>query len=540
MAATRKTNRQLLANGILAENPIFRLALSMCPAVGITTTIMNGVLLGVAVLFVQVGSSCTISAIKRWIHPRIRIPTYTLTIATWVTMIDLLLAAFVPGAYKAMGIFVKLIVAFAIITMRLEMFAAKNAVIPSFFDALGMGIGFLTGMVTLGAVRELLGSGTLLGHDVLGTRPLLFFVLPAAGFFTVGFMMAIFNRIDREYARRKLARSRRERAGHASMGALPAGAGTVATPVMLLLALLALAATGCVRERTFVERASFHDRDAIDLTFAHAVDPGWAGDPARVIVVTEPDPDIRLTVAGVTLAPDRRHARVTFDAPLDTSKPHLVTCRDLVSGGRNAGTAGATARKSAFGQLLGILIGAMLVKNYVFTRYLGLCVFFGTSQKKSTAIGMGITFTLVMVASAMLSWFLYRYVLKPFRLDFLQVIVFIGMVSLSVQAVDTVLRKVNPALFRAFGVYLVLVIANCIILAVPLVIATSEYNAAESLMLALGAGGGFLLALFLMSSVRERLELARIPESFRGLPIAFITAGLFALAFMGFSGMSLF
>ena len=153
---------------------------------------------------------------------------------------------------------------------------------------------------------------------------------------------------------------------------------------------------------------------------------------------------------------------------------------------------------------------------------------------------MGVTFTLVMVASAMMSWFMYQFVLKPFRLDFLQIVVFIGLVSLSVQAVDTILRKVNPALFKAFGVYLVLVIANCIILAVPLILANSEYNALESLMLAVGAGGGFLIALFLMSSVRERLEVANVPPTYRGLPIAFITAGLFALAFMGFSGMSLF
>jgi electron transport complex protein RnfE len=193
----------LFFNGILSENPIFRLALSMCPAVGISTSVMNGILLGVAVLFVQVFSSCTISAIKNYIHPRIRIPTYTLTIATWVTVIDLVLAAYVPAAYKEMGIFVKLIVAFAIITMRLEMFAAKNPLMPSFWDAVGMGLGFLFGMVTLGAVREILGSGTLLGFDLVGAKPLLFFILPAAGFFTVGFMMAIYNYMDLVFKRMK-------------------------------------------------------------------------------------------------------------------------------------------------------------------------------------------------------------------------------------------------------------------------------------------------------------------------------------------------
>ena len=194
-------------NGILAENPIFRLALSMCPAVGISTTVMNGLLLGIAVLFVQVFSSCTIAAIKDYIHPRIRIPTYTLTIATWVTVIDLVLAAYMPEAYKAMGIFVKLIVAFAIITMRLEMFASKNPIIPSFWDSLGMGLGFMFGMMALGFVRELLGAGTLFGHDILGFRPLLFFILPAAGFFCVGFMMAIFNYVELVLKRMKQEKS---------------------------------------------------------------------------------------------------------------------------------------------------------------------------------------------------------------------------------------------------------------------------------------------------------------------------------------------
>jgi electron transport complex protein RnfA len=109
-----------------------------------------------------------------------------------------------------------------------------------------------------------------------------------------------------------------------------------------------------------------------------------------------------------------------------------------------------------------------------------------------------------------------------------------------VQAVDTILRKVNPVLFNSFGVYLVLVIANCVIIAVPLVMSSLNYNFLETFMLALGAGGGFLLALYLMSSVRERLEIANIPPTFKGLPIAFIIAGQFAMAFLGFSGLQLF
>ena len=201
--ATKKSNKELVLNGLLNENPIFRLALSMCPAVGISTTVRNGLMLGVAVLFVQVCSSCTIAAIKNYIHPRIRIPTYTLTIATWVTVIDLLLSAYFPVAYKAMGIFIKLIVAFAIITMRLEVFACKNTVGKSFWDGFGMGLGFLFGMVTLGFIRELLGMGTLMGHNVLGFKPLLFFALPLAGFFCVGFMMAVFNYVELVFNRMK-------------------------------------------------------------------------------------------------------------------------------------------------------------------------------------------------------------------------------------------------------------------------------------------------------------------------------------------------
>ncbi|PIE63061.1 MAG: electron transport complex subunit RsxE [Desulfobacterales bacterium] len=204
--ANDKTNMQLIARGILSENPIFRLALSMCPAVGISTTVMNGIMLGIAVLFVQVFSSVTISVFKNYIHPRIRIPTYTLTIATWVTVIDLVLAAYLPEAYAKMGIFVKLIVAFAIITMRLEMFACKESVNDSFWDGLGMGIGFMVGMVVIGLFRELLGSGAILGYDVLGFKPLLFFILPSAGFFVVGLMMAFFNWIEMVYKKRKEVR----------------------------------------------------------------------------------------------------------------------------------------------------------------------------------------------------------------------------------------------------------------------------------------------------------------------------------------------
>jgi len=297
---------------------------------------------------------------------------------------------------------------------------------------------------------------------------------------------------------------------------------------------------GCATEHRFIKKISFKGTNSIMITFAGPVDESWAKSITNYAVNEKPDPDILLTIVDVMLSPDNRTVTLTFEGELNQLQPHLLTVKEIIAEGRSQGSALMTVKKLYFGYLLSILIGAMIIKNFVFTKYLGLCVFFGTSQKKSTAIGMGITFTIVAVFSAMMSWFLYQYVLKPYRLDFLQIVVFIGLVSLSVQAVDTILRKLNPILFKAFGVFLVLVIANCIILAVPLILADNEYNAWESLMLALGAGTGFLIALFLMSSVREKLEIANVPPTYRGLPIAFIVAGLFALAFMGFSGMSIF
>lgn len=310
----------------------------------------------------------------------------------------------------------------------------------------------------------------------------------------------------------------------------------------LLVALIfwGLLLSGCATEHRFIKKTTFKGTNSIVVTFAGPVDEAWAKDINNFAVYEKPDPDILLPITHVMLSPDKRTVTLTFEGELNQLQPHIVTVKEIMSEGRSQGTGVVTAKKIYFGYLLSILLGAMIIKNFVFTKYLGLCVFFGTSQKKSTAIGMGITFTIVAVFSAMMSWFLYQYVLKPYRLDFLQIVVFIGLVSLSVQAVDTILRKLNPLLFKAFGVYLVLVIANCIILAVPLILADNEYNAWESLMLALGAGVGFLIALFLMSSVREKLELANVPSTYKGLPIAFIVAGLFALAFMGFSGMSIF
>lgn len=297
---------------------------------------------------------------------------------------------------------------------------------------------------------------------------------------------------------------------------------------------------GCGTDHRFVKKAVFKETHEIVITFAGPVDKTWAENMANFSVYEEPDPDILSDIRSVTLSPDRMTVTIHTAEPIYQDVTHKVVLKEIMSGRGSQGTAYLTVKKLYIGYLFSILMGAMIIQNFVFSKYLGLCVFFGTSRKKSTAVGMGVTFTIVIIVASLMSWFLYQFVLKPFRLDYLQIVVFIGLVSLTVQGVDTILRKVNPSLFKAFGVYLVLVIANCIVIAVPLILADNEYNLWESLMLAAGAGLGFLIALFLMSSVRERLEFAKIPESYRGLPIAFIVAGLFALSFMGFSGMSLF
>ncbi len=285
---------------------------------------------------------------------------------------------------------------------------------------------------------------------------------------------------------------------------------------------------------------SFSKDTGIQINFGVPVDKSWAMDTANYSVYEKPDPDIRIPVKNVVLDPRGVSATLQFADPLNVSAEYIVEARNITSQGKVLGSRQFLVKKSETQILFALLLGAMLINNFVFTKYLGLCIFFGVSQKKETAIGMGITFTTVMVLSAVMCWALYNYVLQALHLDFLKVIVFIGTVAIFVQAVDTILRKVNPYLFKKLGVYLVLIVTNCIILAVPLINADSNHGAFESLIYGLGAGLGFALALFLMSCVREKLELCRVPATFRGLPIAFVVTGLFALAFLGFSGLSIF
>ncbi len=190
-----------------------------------------------------------------------------------------------------------------------------------------------------------------------------------------------------------------------------------------------------------------------------------------------------------------------------------------------------------FDKLFELLIAASLINNFVFTRFLGLCIFFGVSKKMETAVGMSITFTSVMVVSAALSWLVFTQIMIPLDITFLKIIIFIGIVAAFVQSADTIMKKVSPTLYYKLGVYLALITTNCIILAVPLINAGEGYTFMESISFGLGSGLGFALALVIMASIREKLELADVPAPFRGLPMAFVTAGLISLAFTGFSGL---
>jgi electron transport complex protein RnfA len=242
-------------------------------------------------------------------------------------------------------------------------------------------------------------------------------------------------------------------------------------------------------------------------------------------------PDVPIEVRDVHAEPGN-HLTLTLGQKLDRTVAYRLEIREP--------PLRYDLKPSRWALFFTVILSSALINNFVFTRYLGLCIFFGVSKKRDTALGMGGTFAFVMVTTGMVSWLLYQFVMKPLQLRFLQVLVFIGVVAFLVQLLDTVLRKTHRGLHEKFGIYLVLITTNCIILAVPLLNAAADTGALESFALAMGSGAGFALALFLMSCARERVELAQVPASFQGLPVAFALAGLFALAFMGFSGLSFF
>lgn len=187
--------------------------------------------------------------------------------------------------------------------------------------------------------------------------------------------------------------------------------------------------------------------------------------------------------------------------------------------------------------MLQLVIGAILVNNFVLTRFLGICPFLGVSKKVETAVGMGMAVIFVMTLAATITWIIYIYLLVPLDLVYLQTIVFILVIASLVQLVEIVLLKQFPALYEALGIFLPLITTNCAILGVAILNIQKDLSFISSIVFAFSAGAGFMLALVLMAGLRERIDLAPVPEPFKGTAIALITAGLLSLAFMGFSGL---
>ena len=188
-------------------------------------------------------------------------------------------------------------------------------------------------------------------------------------------------------------------------------------------------------------------------------------------------------------------------------------------------------------ELLAISLGAILANNFIFSQFLGICPFLGVSKKVDTAVGMGIAVTFVMGLASAITWAVQRFVLDPFDLGYMQTVAFILVIASLVQFIEMFLQKAMPALYTALGVYLPLITTNCAVLGVAILNINSNYNFIESVVYGITGGLGFLLAIVLFASIRERLVFADYPKSFEGFPIALVTAGLMALAFMGFSGL---
>jgi Na+-translocating ferredoxin:NAD+ oxidoreductase subunit A len=184
-----------------------------------------------------------------------------------------------------------------------------------------------------------------------------------------------------------------------------------------------------------------------------------------------------------------------------------------------------------------IFISAAIMNNFVLTRFLGLCIFFGVSKNFQASIGMGMAVTSVMTFSSILAWVVYHFVLVPFKLTFLTTLIFVLLIASFVQLLEMLIKKYIPALYGMWGIYLLLIATNCVVLGVPLLNIEANFSLVKSAVHAFGAGTGFALAIILMASLREKLKLADVPEALQGLGISFILAGLLALAFLGFSGM---
>lgn len=188
-------------------------------------------------------------------------------------------------------------------------------------------------------------------------------------------------------------------------------------------------------------------------------------------------------------------------------------------------------------EILLIIVGSVLVNNFVMSQFLGICPFLGVSKKVETASGMGMAVTFVMALASLITYFIQTYLLVPLNLEYMQTIAFILVIAVLVQIVEIALKKISRSLYQALGVYLPLITTNCAVLGVALLNTREGYNLIESVVNGVGAALGFTLAIVLFASIRERLATSNMPKWMDGFPGALITAGLMALAFQGFSGL---
>ena len=192
-----------------------------------------------------------------------------------------------------------------------------------------------------------------------------------------------------------------------------------------------------------------------------------------------------------------------------------------------------------FTKLLEITLSAILINNFIFSQFLGICPFMGVSKKMDTAAGMGMAVIFVMGLAAAMSWLINEFLLMPLGLGYLQTLAYILVIASLVQFVEMFLKKGMPSLYSALGIYLPLITTNCAVLGAVLINTQNNYNLIESIVYGVTGGIGFLIAIVLFASIREKLRFAEYPKAFEGVPIALVTAGLLALAFMGFSGMKI-
>ena len=187
--------------------------------------------------------------------------------------------------------------------------------------------------------------------------------------------------------------------------------------------------------------------------------------------------------------------------------------------------------------LFAIVIGAIFVNNVVLSQFLGICPFLGVSSKVDTSLGMGMAVTFVMALSSVVTWAIQNYILVPFGIEYMQTITFILVIAALVQMVEIVLKKISPALYQALGIFLPLITTNCAVLGVAIIAVQKDFDLLTSVIYSVSTALGFALALVLFAGIRERLEVEDTPQAMRGVPIALITAGLLAMAFMGFANV---